>query len=527
MRDHVVAVDVGTGSARAGIFDLAGRLKARREHPILMHRPCADHAEHDSEDIWAAVCHAVRAAREAAEIEPAQIGAIGFDATCSLVVRDRDGRPLSVSTKGEASLDTVVWLDHRATAEADRCTASRHPVMDYSGQFMSPEMQMPKLMWLKANLPQIWERAGYIFDLADFLSWRASGSHARSRCTLTPKWNYLGHVAPGWQSDFLQAIGLDDLLQRGGLPETAVAVGAGVGQLTSQAAADLGLETQTRVSAGMVDAYAGALGVLGAFADDPERMERQLALIAGTSSCLVSLSTDAKPTRGLWGPYFDALLPGYWLVEGGQSAAGALLDHVVRMHAAGGPPTPELHARIIVRARELRAIHGASLGERIHILPDFHGNRSPAADPHALGVISGLTLDTSFDGLCTLYWRACVAIALGIRHVLEVMRDYGYGIDRLHVTGGHLKNPLMMELYPDVTGCTIIVPDMPDSVLLGTAMGAAVAGGLHPDLAAAGRAMTPTGQERRPNPDVRSGYDRDYRRFLAMLRHRAELDTMA
>ncbi len=527
MRDHVVAVDVGTGSARAGIFDLSGRLKARHEHPIRMVRPGSDHAEHDSEDIWAAVCHAVRAAREAADIEPARIGAIGFDATCSLVVRDRDGLPLSVSTTGEPGLDTVVWLDHRATAEADRCTASGHPVMDYSGQFMSPEMQMPKLMWLKANLPQTWERAGHIFDLSDFLSWRASGSSARSRCTLTPKWNYLGHVGPGWQADFLQAIGLEDLLRRGGLPTSAVAVGTSVGQLTPQAAADLGLNAETQVSAGMVDAYAGALGVLGAFADQPERMERQLALIAGTSSCIVSLSANRKPTRGLWGPYFDAILPGYWLVEGGQSAAGALLDHVVRMHAAGGPPTPELHARVIARVQELRGVHGAGLGERIHILPDFHGNRSPAADPHALGVISGLTLDASFDGLCTLYWRACVAIALGIRHVLEVMRDYGYGIDRLHVTGGHLKNPLMMELYPDVTGCAVVVPDMTDSVLLGTAMGAAVAGGLHADLASAGRAMTPAGQERRPNPEVRAGYERDYRRLLAMLRHRAELDAMA
>ena len=64
-----------------------------------------------------------------------------------------------------------------------------------------------------------------------------------------------------------------------------------------------------------------------------------------------------------------------------------------------------------------------SLRARLHVLPDFHGNRSPLADPHALGVISGLTLDSSFDALCRLYWRTCVAIAFGIRHILEMMKQ--------------------------------------------------------------------------------------------------------
>ena len=118
------------------------------------------------------------------------------------------------------------------------------------------------------------------------------------------------------------------------------------------------------------------------------------------------------PGHSLWGPYWQAILPGHWLVEGGQSATGALLDHMVRMHAAGGEPDTALHARIVARVTELRALEGEAFAERLHVLPDFHGNRSPLADPHAVGVISGLTLDTSFDSLCRLYWRTAVAIAL-------------------------------------------------------------------------------------------------------------------
>ena len=106
---------------------------------------------------------------------PAEIVGISFDATCSLVVRDRAGAQLGVSTGGGERWDTIVWLDHRALAEADDCTATGHRVLDYLGGVMSPEMQTPKLMWIKRNLPDVWERAGQFFDLADFLTYRAVG----------------------------------------------------------------------------------------------------------------------------------------------------------------------------------------------------------------------------------------------------------------------------------------------------------------------------------------------------------------
>ena len=72
---------------------------------------------------------------------------------------------LSVSTGGEKRWDTIVWLDHRALAEADECTATGHRVLDYLGGVMSPEMATPKLMWLKRHLPDSWNEAGYLFDL--------------------------------------------------------------------------------------------------------------------------------------------------------------------------------------------------------------------------------------------------------------------------------------------------------------------------------------------------------------------------
>lgn len=523
----VCAVDVGTGSARAAILEATGKLLGRAEHPILMNRPGADRAEHDSEDIWSAVCLAVRTARAKAGIAPDQIAGISFDATCSLVVRDRQGRQLSVSTEGEARWDTMVWLDHRALAEADECTRTGHRVLDYIGGVMSPEMQTPKLMWLKRNLAETWSKAGYLFDLADFLTWKACGSLARSQCTLTAKWTFLAHERPGWQHDFFERVGLDDLMERGNLPQEASPVGSAIGFLGAEAAAALGLTEKCRVGTGVIDAYAGALGVLGGFAGDTRNIGRHLALIAGTSSCVMALSPDPQPCPGVWGPYFGAALPGLWLSEGGQSATGALLDHIIRWHGAGGEPCAAVHARIAARVGELRSVHGDAFARRLHVLPDFHGNRSPLADPHAVGVVSGLTLDASFDSLCALYWRTSVAIALGLRHILDALNENGYLIDTLHITGGHTRNALLMELYADATGCTVIEPVADEAVLLGTGMVAATAAGFYPDLAAACMAMRQDGRRRRPDPAARTRFDRDYRILLEMHRQRQALDAIS
>jgi FGGY-family pentulose kinase len=521
---YLIGVDVGTQSARAGVFSRKGDMIARAEFPIALHRPMPDHVEHDSEDIWHAVCAAVRAARERAEIGPAEIAGISFDAACSLVVRGLEDEQLCVSTTGEGRWDTIVWLDHRAVIEAEECTATRHRVLDFIGGTMSPEMETPKLMWLKRNLPETWVRAGKFFDLADFLTWKASGSSARSQCTLTCKWTYLAHESQGWRRDFFDSLGISDLIEAGALPLSATDIGADLGALTIAAARELGLTTHCRVGAGLIDAHAGALGVFGA--DASQEIDRHAALIAGTSTCIMALSREPRPVKGVWGPYFGAVLPGLWLNEGGQSATGALLDHLVRCHSAGGEPDAKLHQSIIERVIALRHIEGRNFAHRLQVLPDFHGNRSPLADAHALGVISGLSLDSSFDSLCGLYWRTAVGIALGVRHILAALNENGYAIDTLHVTGGHTKNPLLMELYADATGCIVMEGRGQDAVLLGSAMAAAKAAGFYADLPAAMAKMAHIGESRRPDPHGRRHYDLEYAAFLAMHEHRRALDDI-
>lgn len=519
----LVAVDVGTGSARAGIVTATGTLLARAEEPILLRRSGALVGEHNSEQIWQAVGIAVRRALAASGKPADLVVGLSFDATCSLVVRSASGTPLAVGDAGP-DWDTIAWFDHRALDEADQLTATRDPAILAVGGVMSPEMELPKLLWLKRHKPDTWAEAGLIFDLADFLAWRATGANQRSACTLACKWNWLAGKG-GWPEPLLVSVGLEDFHARTGIASEPVAVGQTLGRLSPDAAAELGLPSTCVVASGFVDAHAGALGALASEAASTASIANHLVFVGGTSSCVMALSSNRRQVVGAWGPYPDAVLPGTWLVEGGQSASGALLDHLIHGHPAGGVPGPELHRRILTRIAELRARDGWELGAGLHIQPDFHGNRSPEAEPRARGAVIGLDLACDFDGLCRLYWRTAVSLALGLRRILDHLRAQGYGTTTLRVAGGHVHNPLLMELYAEATGARLLEPTT-DVTLLGSAIAAATGAGLYGSLEAAALAMQQPFRVREPTGAGAERLSRDCQVFEAMLRHRQEIEAI-
>ena len=193
MTEATIGVDVGTLSARAGVFDSAGRLIASARRPIAIWRERGDIVEQSSDDTWRAATAAVREAVEKSGLKPEAVRGMGFDATCSLVALDRAARPLSVSLTGAPERDVIVWMDHRAVDDAERINAGGHETLRYVGGKISPEMHAPKLVWLARCKPDTIAKAGHFFDLADFLSFRATGSLTRSACPATCKFGYLAH----------------------------------------------------------------------------------------------------------------------------------------------------------------------------------------------------------------------------------------------------------------------------------------------------------------------------------------------
>jgi D-ribulokinase len=498
-----IGVDVGTGSLRAGVFDGAGTLMGHAAHPIRIWKDAGGVVEQSSRDIWAAVCASVAGAMTAAGATPDRIAGLGFDATCSMVVVDRQGQPLAVGPSEDPDRNVIVWMDHRATPEAAEINAGGHDVLRYVGGTISPEMQTPKLLWLARHRPQTFAQAGLFLDLPDYLTWRATGDSARSACTVVCKWTYLGHENR-WDDGYFRAIGLGALADEGftRIGDRVVDIGSARGAgLTAQAAADLGLRPGTAVGAALIDAHSGGVGSLGA---DPSR---EMALIAGTSACTMTVTRAANFVPGVWGPYSGAMLPGWWLNEGGQSAYGAALDHVLAMHPAsasidtGGRSLPEyLEGLAIARAG---SIHGAAqIAPGLHVLPEFLGNRSPEADPQATAVIAGLRLEAGTDSLVDLFVATLRGLCQGTVDIVERLRDHGQAIDTIVMSGGAARSALTRRILADATGCRVALPACPEPVLLGAAMLGAVASGHRATLADAAGAMVGRGAEITPDPQA-------------------------
>eukprot|EP00301_Raphidiophrys_heterophryoidea_P004225 c11851_g1_i3.p1 GENE.c11851_g1_i3~~c11851_g1_i3.p1 ORF type:complete len:433 (+),score=104.89 c11851_g1_i3:249-1547(+) len=415
-------------------------------------------------------------------------------------------------------------MDHRATQQRNEINATQHKVLANLGGKISEEMHLPKILWLKQNMPETFEKIAKFFDLADFLVYKATHASTRSFCTVVCKCCYSSDDL--WPRDLLDAVQLPPSLPSRLGGSDVVTMGSAVGGgLSEEASKQLGLPSGTPVGAAAIDAYAGALGVWGAYKE--VAVGECMALIAGTSACHLVCSGSSKHTLGIWGPYPD-VVPGHWILEGGQSACGALLDHVIASHALGVQVDTAANSQGVSRFEylNLRISHLAAakqlqspvqlLPPTLHINPDFHGNRSPLADPLMCGAITGLRLQNDVDTLALMYLAAVVGLALGTRQIIEQMRASGSSISVICVTGGLAKNGIFLQAVCDATGCTVAVPSELDSVLLGSAMLGSIAAKHHQDMPAAMRAMSSVASVVLPNPAVAEIYNLRYRMLLRM-----------
>ncbi|KAK7388481.1 hypothetical protein VNO78_23297 [Psophocarpus tetragonolobus] len=550
-RSIFLGVDVGTGSARAGLFDEKGKLLGSSSSPIQIWKDGAC-VEQSSTDIWLAVCAAVKSACSKAKVAPTEINSLGFAATCSLVAVDSDGSPVSVSWSGDSRRNVIVWMDHRAVEQAERINSSKSPVLEYCGGAVSPEMEPPKLLWVKENLQESWTMVFRWMDLSDWLSYRATGDDTRSLCTTVCKWTYLGHAhmqhvndkgsrdmeACGWDDDFWEEIGLGDLIEghHAKIGRSVAFPGHPLGSgLTPTAAKELGLVPGIPVGTSLIDAHAGGVGVIEsvppseAEEHDEDAICNRMVLVCGTSTCHMAVSRSKLFIPGVWGPFWSAMVPEYWLTEGGQSATGALLDHIIENHAASARLANRaasqkisvfelLNEMLETMKNEQNLPFVAALTEDVHVLPDFHGNRSPIADPKAKGVIYGLTLDTSDKQLALLYLATVQGIAYGTRHIVEHCNAHGHKINTLLACGGLSKNHIFIQEHADIIGCPIILPRESESVLLGAAILGAVATRKYHSLSEAMKALNAAGQVIHPSkdPKVKKYHEAKYKVFRGL-----------
>ncbi|WJH38722.1 FGGY-family carbohydrate kinase (plasmid) [Aliirhizobium terrae] len=523
MDSYFIGVDVGTGSARVGVFDVKGTMLASAKHDITIFRDDHGHVEQSSTQIWEAVCASIRDAIAVAAIDSASVAGLGFDATCSLVVQ---GASAGVGDADHPERDIIVWMDHRAIEQARRINATGHSVLSYVGGIISPEMETPKLLWLKENRPQGYAGAQHFFDLTDFLTWKSTGALERSSCTVTCKWTYLAHE-DRWDESYFRTIGLCDLADEGfrRIGQRIVHPGTPLGSGLAKEAADaMGLRPGIAVAAGLIDAHAGGIGTVAARGGS-EDASSCLGYVFGTSSCTMTTTAEPSFVPGVWGPYYSAMVPGMWLNEGGQSAAGAAIDQLLSLHPHAAKAAEEARAQgkglpqwlaghaLDVAGNASDAVH---LAGQIQVVPEFLGNRAPFADPSSRAVIMGLGMESGMDSLVALYLAGLCGLGYGLRQIIDTQAASGVSISSISVSGGAGTHPLTRQILADATGIPVEVTACPEPVLLGSAMLAAVAAGIYPDLRTAMPAMSSVAGRSEPAGEVvHALHEARYKAFLA------------
>ncbi|VUC35125.1 unnamed protein product [Clonostachys rosea] len=497
--EHYIGVDVGTGSARACIIDQTGDIKALASENIKLWQPETGYYEQSTTDIWQCICECVRRVVTESAVDPQTIKGVGFDATCSLAVFSTDtDEPIPVTGpdfKNDGNdRNVILWLDHRPVQETEKINNTKHKLLKYVGGQMSIEMEIPKALWLKNNMPpELFDRCKF-YDLTDALTHLATGNETRSFCSTVCKQGYVpvgvDGSEKGWQQDFFETIGLGDLAKDdfkrmggvNGVNGTYASAGEYIGPLSREAALQLGLPQGIPVGSGVIDAYAGWIGTVGAKVDlgddelnanaphnDVVQAFSRLAAVAGTSTCHLAMSKNPVFVPGVWGPYRDVVLPEFWLAEGGQSATGELLRHVLDVHPAYNETLALakaedkhiydfLNAHLNYLTEKANAPAVSYLARHYFFYGDFWGNRSPIADPNMRGSMIGLDSDKSTDNMAMWYYATMEFIAFQTRQIIEQMNNAGHAITSIFMSGSQCQNPILMYLMATICGMPVLIP---------------------------------------------------------------------
>ena len=482
MTQVYMGIDLGTGGCRVGLFDDRGRPFAFHNTPVTAIHPHPSWVEQDVDEWWRALAASTRAALARSGIDPAQIAGIGFDATsATLVALDDAGKPLR---------NAIMWADVRASEQAGRASEIDHWARLYNGGGKDPasaEWFVFKAMWLKENEPDVWARSAWILDAPDWMGLRLTGRPAVNLCSASLKM-YHNNDHGGFPVDFYERLGVGDLMDK--MPSQVNAMGEPLGALSPEAAEELGLVAGTPVAQGGIDAEAGMIG-MNVLA--PGRM----ALITGSSNCLLAQSAVPLYGAGMFGAHTDALVRGQYTIEASQASTGSVIrwflensaKDLVEAARNGGPSPYE------VLNEASKDIPPGSNG--VLVLEYFQGNRSPYTDAKARGTITGLTLS---HGREHIYHAIQEATCYGLELNLRTMRAAGYEPRAITACGGALSSPEWLKMHADVTGLEITVTEVQDAPTLGSAMMGALAAGRFADLQEAADAMGQYSAVIKPDP---------------------------
>ncbi|MGO1591937.1 MAG: ribulokinase [Ancrocorticia sp.] len=501
MSDHkyIVGIDFGTLSGRAVVVDAAdgkqmGTAVTEYRHGVMDRTLTAgnnqplppEFALQNPDDYIEVLATAVPGAVKDAGVDPADIVGIGVDATSATVFfTDKDGEPLCNKPEFKDNIHAYVklWKHHGAQNQADRLVkvaeARREKWLGRYGGVLSSELLLPKALEVFEVAPEVYEATDEIVNLLDWLTWRMTGHLTYAEGDSGYKRMYQDGTYP--TREYLEAVkpGFGDIFTEK-MSHEILPLGGKVGELSQDMAELMGLAAGTAVASGNIDAH---VVVAGTNAVRPG----QLTAILGTSCVYVVNGPEYKDCPGTFGTVYGGAVDGLWGFEAGQTAVGDIfawfIDNCVppKFFDEAKERGLNIHELLVEKAA------AQEVGQHGLVALDWHnGNRSILSDAHLSGLVMGQTLTTTAD---ETYLALLESTAFGARVIVENFEQHGIAIDEIVAAGGLLKNRFYMQLLSDITRRPITVSLSDQSGALGSAVFAAVAAGVYPDVYAAADAM--------------------------------------
>lgn len=514
---YTIGLDYGTNSVRALIVDVANGREiassvweyAHGTNGVILARDPNLARQHPADYVKGAevtMRQALAAAKKNVRgFTSEQVIGIGVDTTGSTPLPvDAEGQPLAFRKNFANNPAAMAWLwkDHTSVAEAAQITElaqkMRPQFLAKCGGTYSSEWFWSKILHCLNTAPEVFKAAHSWIELADFVpAFLTSNEHpdkfVAGVCAAGHKamWNAKWEGYP--DREFLSTLNplLGELRER--LTSRFEDVSKAVGGLTQAWAKRTGLRAGIPVAVGAFDAHLGAVGSSVA--------PGALVKIIGTSTCDIAVSPKTKALAdvpGLCGIVDGSVLPGYFGLEAGQSAVGDIFNWFVNYLKPNGKAGT--HESLTAEAAKLKP------GESGLLALDWNnGNRTVLVDQRLTGLLVGHTLYTT---PAEIYRALVEATAFGALTIINRFEEYGVKISQVINCGGIAeKNPVVMQIYADVTGRPMTISRSAQTCALGSAIAAAVVAGAHKNFSAAQKAMT--GLKPRvykPNPKAHAVY---------------------
>ncbi len=496
---YTLGIDFGTESGRAVLVDVRdGREVATAVHPysngvIDEHLPGSDRplppdwALQDPMDYIEVFKQTIPAVLKESGVRPDEVVGIGIDFTaCTMMPTKRDGTPLCVLPEWRDNPHAWVklWKHHASQPQADQINETARRMgeswLDRYGGKISSEWFFSKALQILQEAPEVYAAADRLIEAADWVIWQLTGNETRNTCTAGYKAIVQDGVYPS--REFFAALDprfadvVDTKMSREFAP-----LGGRAGGLTEQAAAWTGLLPGTAVAVANVDAHVTvpAVKVTG---------PGQMVMIMGTSTCHMIVGEGLQTVEGMCGVVRDGIIPGYYGYEAGQSGVGDIfawfVDNAVppEYHEAAKAAGLNLHQYLEQEAAKQKPGESGLLA-----LDWWNGNRSVLVDADLTGLLIGATLATKAPDI----YRALIeATAFGTRIIIDSFEERGIPVNELVLAGGlPERNKLLVQIYADVTRKPLKFAGSAQSPALGSAMHAAVAAGVYPNIQQAAEHM--------------------------------------